>query len=443
MTVGILLLALMGLVTMAPAQAAPSQKQYSVTISPGSVGAGQTREYTFTATNQAGSQSLGSINLTTPPDFTYLSITQGPATGSAAIVGGTLQLRSMNLPASSSVTVKFEAEAPCVQTGADEWGLASKQSNDFKGTRNDFTLVGSQPTTSVDPLSECQLDWVTQPASAQVGNVITDTDYDAVDGSLNGDSIAAEVRSAPYADSTSSLVAFSSDEVTLQIGNDPNQPDETAQLSGTTTATADDGVATFSPGPGIDLHGLDFTLLATNPNMTWDESGEFDISDAVGECAPPKNECHGLKTEGDTIKASLDSTSETGIIAMSIGVLPELECEGYAHHPDQEAVTILPLGVDANSTMTVEITVLAAIVDRPASQYLVCWASTKSFTERDGTPAFGPTEVGGDPGMFLGLLPNCAKNNPVAPCQITPTKQDKQGNVIMKVLAPGDDPHAR
>jgi hypothetical protein len=440
-TLGALLLALTAMTALVmPAQAAPTQKVYSVVISPGSVGAGQNREYTFTVANQAGSQSLGSVNLTTPPNFTFLAVTQQPSAGSAAIVGTTLQLRGMNLPASDSVSVKFTAEAPCVQSpGANQWGLAAKQSNDFKGTRNDFTLNAATSQRITNVTSSCGLNWITQPASAKVGQTITDADYDDVDGVLDGASIAAEVLSAPYDASNPTRVTFSSDQVGLAIGHDPNQPDETALLTGTTSATAQMGVATFEPGPHIDLHGLDYTLVVTNPNMTSDESAEFDISDAVGECA--KGQCSNLKTDGDNINASLSSDSETGIIAMSIGVLEELVCPGYTPNPAQQALTILPLGVDSTSTMTVEITVLAEIVDRPASQYLICWASTKEFTERDGTEA-EPATISGDP-FFQGLLPDCARRDPTAPCQITPSKQDKQGNVILKVLAPGDDPHAR
>jgi hypothetical protein len=141
------------------------------------------------------------------------------------------------------------------------------------------------------------------------------------------------------------------------------------------------------------------------------------------------------------VNANVSSTSTTGILAMSIGVLPELLCGGYTPNPQQQAVTILPLGVSSTSTMTVRITVLAGIVDRPASQYRLCWASTKSFTERDGSQA-DPATISGD-AMFKGLLPDCATRNPVAPCVITPNKQDKQGNVIVTALAPGDDPHAR
>lgn len=430
-----------------PAQAGPARKQYLVTVSPANVGAGQTREYSFTATNQSGSQSLGSIDVTAPPDFTLISVTQQPRrasngafVGTASIAGTTLlEIRGLSLPPSDSMTVRFTTQAPCTQDpGTDEWGLAAKQSNDFKGTGNDFSPdPGSERTTGV--AGSCGLGWTTQPSDAKVGQAITNTPYDAFDGSVDGPEIAAEVLSAPYADLSRSRVTFSEAEVGLAIGDDPNQPDDTATLFGTTTATATNGLATFAPGPGIDLHGLNYTLLATNPDMDSGESAPFDVSDAVGDCS--KGHCTDLGTNGDTINAKLSSTSTTGIIGMSIGVIPQLLCTGYTPNPQQQAVTILPLDVSSSSTMTVEITVLASVVDRPASQYRICWASTKTFQERDGTQADSVT-IEGD-AMFKGLLPDCAKRNPVAPCQITPSKQDKQGNVILQALAPGDDPHAR
>jgi hypothetical protein len=440
----------LALVTVAlfpsPAQAAPARKQYLVTVAPDAVGAGQTREYSFTATNQSGSQSLGSIDVTAPPDFTLMSVTQQPQrasdgsfVGTASLSGSTLlEIRNLSLPPSDSVTVRFTAEAPCTQDGANQWGLAAKQSNDFKGTGNDFSPdPASQRTTDVT--GTCRLGWITQPADAKVGQAIRNAPYDAFDGTADGPAIQAEVQSAPYADLSRSRVTFSEAEVGLAIGDDPNLPDATAGLSGTTTATAASGVATFDPGPSVDLHGLNYSLLATNPDMDSGESAPFDVSDAVGDCS--KGHCSDLGTNGDTVNAKLSSTSTTGIIAMSIGVLPELLCDGYTPNPQQQAVTILPLDVSSSSTMTVQITILASVVDRPASQYRICWASTKTFQERDGTQS-DPATISGD-AMFKGLLPDCAKKNPVAPCQITPSKQDKQGNVILQARAPGDDPHAR
>jgi hypothetical protein len=441
----------MALVTMVaisgPAQADPDQKVYSVAVSPDAVGAGQTIEYTFTATNESASQSLGSINLTVPLDFTLISITHQPTSngtvvGTATLAGTTLiEMRGLNLAPSRSMEMAFTAEAPCVQEtapGANQWGLAAKQSNDFKGTGNDFMPhPASQRLTNVT--GTCRVNWITQPTGAKVDQTVTNTPYDAVDGTVGGPSIQAEVLSAPYADATRSRVTFSTDQVGLTIGHDPNEPSETAGLSGTTTANAIGGVVTFAPGPRIDLHGLDYTLLATNPSMDFGESAEFDISDAVGQCA--RGQCNNLSASGHTVNANLSSTSTTGIIAMSVGILPDLLCTGYTPNPQQQAVTILPLGVSSTSTMTVRITILADIVDRPASHYQICWASTKSFTELDGSQA-DPATINGDP-MFKGLLAGCDKRNPVAPCQITPNKQDKQGNVILTALAPGDDPHAR
>jgi hypothetical protein len=430
------------------AVAAPDRKIYTVTVSPASVGAGQTLMFTFQARNDSGSQQLGSINLTAPLDFTLMGdpgqpsrLSDGAAIGTATRVGTTrIELRGLSLPPSDTVTVTFSAQAPCVQSGAagaDTWGLAAKQSNDFNGTGNDFAPgAASQRTTDVT--GRCQLDWLTEPASAEVDQPITGTRYDAADGSLGGPFVRAEVLSASYADLSRSRVTMSTAPVMLTIQDDPNAP-PASPLDGTTTATASAGVATFSPGPRIGLHGLDFTLSANSPNMDSGESGPFDVSDAVGDCE--RNECKNLETHGANVRAKLASTSAVGIIALSVGVLDGLVCPGYTPHAQQQAVTIFPLGVDASSTMTVEITIDASIVDRPASQYLVCWASTQPFTQRDGSPAVSTTIAGES--MFRGLLSDCAQRTPAPPCQITPSKQDRQGNVILKVFAPGNDPHAR
>jgi hypothetical protein len=447
-SLGLLLVAMA--VIPGAAQAAPDRKVYTVTVSPSSVGAGQTLGFTFTARNDSGSQSLGSINLTAPLDFTLMGdpgqptrLSDGASIGTATRVGTTLiELRNLSLPPSDTVTFTFTAQAPCMQSGAagaDTWGLAAKQSNDFKGTGNDFAPSSSSQRTT-DVMGSCQLDWLTQPASAEVGASITATPYDAADGSVGPLFIRAQVLSAPYADLSRSRVTRSTVRVTLAIEDDPNEPEASAPLGGTVQADAVAGVATFNPGPDIGLHGLDFTLSAGSPNMDTGESTTFDISDAVGECSK-NNECRNLETHGANVSAKLNSTSAVGIIALSVGVLDGLVCPGYTPHDQQQAVTIFPLGVDASSTMTVEITIAAGIVDRPASQYLVCWASTQPFTQRDGSPAVSTTIAGES--MFRGLLSDCAQRSPAPPCQITPSKQDKRGNVILKVFAPGNDPHAR
>ena len=445
-SLGLLLVAMA--VIPGAAQAAPDRKVYTVTVSPSSVGAGQTLGFTFSARNDSGSQSLGSINLTTPLDFKLVGDPQQPTRqsdgapiGTATRVGTTLvELRNLSLAPSDTVTFTFSAQAPCVQSGAsgaDRWGLAAKQSNDFKGTGNDFAPSASSQRTT-DVTGSCQLGWLTQPASAGVDQFITSTPYDAVDG-VDGPFIQVEVLSAAYADLSRSRVTFSSATISLSIGDDPNAP-ASPPPGGTIAATASSGVGTFSPGPRIGLHGLDFTLSAGSPDMVPGESGQFDISDAVGDCSKP-NGCTNLETHGANVSAKLDSTSALGIIALSVGVLDGLECPGYTPHAQQQAVTIFPLGVDASSTMMVEITVDASIVDRPASQYRVCWASTQPFTQRDGSPAVSTTIAGES--MFRGLLSDCANRSPAPPCQITPSKQDRQGNVILKVFAPGNDPHAR
>lgn len=444
-SLGLLLVAMA--VIPGAAQAAPDRKVYTVTVSPSSVGAGQTVGFTFTARNDSGSQSLGSINLSVPPDFTLVGDPQQPtrqsdgaAVGTATRIGTTLiEIRNLSLAPSDTVTVTFTAQAPCVQSttpGADRWGLAAKQSNDFKGTGNDFAPNASSQRTT-DVMGSCQLDWLTEPASAEVGAPITVTPYDAADGPVGPLFIQAQVLSAPYADLSRSRVTFSDATVTLTIEDDPNEPG--ASLGGTTEADSEAGVATFNPGPDIGLHGLDFTLSAGSPNMVPGESAAFDISDAVGDCE--RNECRNLETHGANVSAKVNSDSTEGIIALSVGVLDGLVCPGYTPHAQQQAVTIFPLGVVASSTMTVEITIAASIVDRPASQYLICWASTQPFTQRDGSPAVSTTIAGES--MFRGLLSDCAQRTPAPPCQITPSKQDRQGNVILKVFAPGNDPHAR
>jgi hypothetical protein len=146
--------------TQAPASAGscPS-KCYAATVTPKDYIAGATVEFTVKLANETlatADQTLGSANVTEPVGFTITGVRQ-PATGTATVVGNTIQLREIAIAPSTAKSYSFTAATPTA-AGAYTWTFAAKQSNDFNGTGNDFTLdtaTSSVKTTGGSSNSAC------------------------------------------------------------------------------------------------------------------------------------------------------------------------------------------------------------------------------------------------------------------------------------------------
>jgi uncharacterized repeat protein (TIGR01451 family) len=140
---------------------AGTQKCYAAVLSPSTVQTSNSTTFTVKLTNEspAATTPLGSVNLTAPSGFTItgtggLPPCPTPISGfptCATIAGNVLQLRDLNIPAQSSASFGFTATTPST-AGNYNWPIAAKQSNDFNGPGNDFTLdaVNSSLTTAVN-----------------------------------------------------------------------------------------------------------------------------------------------------------------------------------------------------------------------------------------------------------------------------------------------------
>lgn len=104
--------------------APPSGKCFGVTVSPSSATAGVSTSFMFTITNEASTQTLGSVQVSAPPAFQITS--SGLFT-------------NLNLAPGKSTTLTLSAAVGC-SSGSYTWGIAAKQSNNFNGTGNDFQL---------------------------------------------------------------------------------------------------------------------------------------------------------------------------------------------------------------------------------------------------------------------------------------------------------------
>jgi hypothetical protein len=443
----IAVVALMATAVLVPgAGAAPEQKTYTAVVSP-DVSAGQTIPFTLTIVNTTKTQQIGSANLTAPSSFTLISaLSPIPGGGTATIAGstgGTVQLRNLAIPPGGTKTATFTAEAPCAK-GDYTWSIIAKQSNNFSGPPgNNFILTPPPASDLVTNVSgQCSLSWLTQPSHAKTNTAITNTPYDAAFAPPVGPFIQVEVRSAPYGGGISTtLVAFSSDVVTLLIGDDFSGPPATT-LAGTTSVRAVNGVATFSPGPRISDPGPNYTLLATNPIMfsgqsTPGESAPFNVSDAV--CEAP---CTTAETAAGGTRARVTSDSSTGFVAASVGVGVDLTCPS-SPSPNQQVVAVFPLNPSPGSTLLMETTFSLAILTTPWSQVRACLASKEPFTQADGTPAVGPVTIANEEDMFVGVPPDCDNQTPVPPCFLPSLRNNQTDEITVRLLVPGTDPFKR
>jgi hypothetical protein len=442
--------ALMATAVLVPgAGAIAEQKSYTAVVSPDPVGAGQTIDFTLTIVNTTKTQQIGSVNLNAPSTFSLISTSPPSPAGSATKVGSTggrLELRNLALLAGQTMMVKFKAEVPCANADY-AWSIIAKQSNNFSGPPgNNFTLDGAHSDLLTTVSGQCSLEWVAQPQDTKTNDRITNTQYDDFLGTPGPDFIEVEVLSAPYSSAPvdPTLVSFSTDQITLDFGNDASGG--TANLGGTVSANADGGVATFDPGPTIDVAGVNYTLVASNPIMLGSpSSSQFDISDAV--CAVVNRTCTTSPTGAGGVRAKATiENSDGGLLAVSVGaLLATVYCSGFAPPPGDQAVAILPLNVSDGSTLTVEATLDASIVDAsgvPWSQLPVCWAQTSSFIGRNGTAP--EVTIAGElqhQDLLLGCDPS--GKNLVAPCQLPSIRNNRTGAVTLRIFASGTDPYKR
>ncbi len=145
-------------VLLAGIASATPPKPFKAVIAPSSVGAGSSGTYTYTITNLT-SQGLGSANVSIPSGWSVTSIVSTVASAgkqwTSTLGAGVIQLRNsgpastQRLSQNQSVTVTFQASAPCVVPANDDWTPVVKQANNFNGSGNDFALDAAQSDLDV------------------------------------------------------------------------------------------------------------------------------------------------------------------------------------------------------------------------------------------------------------------------------------------------------
>jgi hypothetical protein len=318
------------------------------------------------------------------------------------------------------VSVQVSTAAVGCTGGTFNWSVVAKQANDFNGPPGnnlDLDASGSSLSTTVSG-SGCALRFSTPPQDARAGQRITGTDFDP-----NGPPVAVEV-----VDNAGNRVTTATPSITITLDGGPGQ------LSGTTTVTAQGGVATFGDLT-IDKAGT-YRLIAGAPGLG---SVTSDPAFSVAQFATPCIEDIDCATHAETAGSIVDVIAfgnariDAGFLQLSLNTGFRPDCAGYTELSADWAMVI---GPDRTKRVRFQIDkkVMNAQSNNGASFIQMCFAAPFPFTTRPGTPL---TQTGG---FFVGLLPDCG----VEPCVESRSKTNA-GDGLILTRAPGgtDDPAYR
>ena len=282
------------------ASAQTTSKPYTANIVPHQVAAGASTAFTATLVNETGTQQLGSAEITAPAGF---AISSAPG---ASFDASVVRLRNLAVPPGGSTSVVIQATAPC-SGGTGAWQVRAKQSNNFSGQPgNDLSLRAAGSDLSTTVVGSCHLNFISQPADAAKGAVITTTPFNFP---IPGGPIQVEVLDGDNVRVTSSTAAI---DVAL-VQTSPSPP--SGALSGTQKANAVAGVASFQ-NLSVNEHGV-YTLSASSVGLGTATSGTFSIWGSAAACSPGQS-CASTVAEG-SFTASFSGTSTTkGLLLVSV-----------------------------------------------------------------------------------------------------------------------------
>ena len=390
------------------ALAGTTTKPYAVDIAPHPIAAGSTQTFIATLSNETKTQQIGSANLTVPTGFSIVSVASPSPQGTATVVGSTIQIRGLSVPAGMSATVSFVAISPCTP-GDYPWSVIAKQSNNFSGDPgNDLTFDAAHSNLVTTTTGTCRLGFgfLTQPDDAQVNTNITSERY-----LPTGAPVQVQVL-----DANGDLISSASVPVILSIANNPG-----GGVLTSAGVNAVGGIATF-PALSISKTGLGYTLAATTTATSIDAgaSSAFDIVDVGKNC--PAGPCQsGTVTNGNT-RASESASSGASGDQLTLAISVEtLDCVGYT-----EVSAVVTFDTTGVRTKTITITVPKSVGGNANSRQ-VCFSSPTPFTDR-----FGAT-------VTTGLLPDCT----VSPAPCTLSSKMVQGDIVVTFSAPAGDPKGR
>jgi hypothetical protein len=383
-------LVLIGVIAAA-VHAAPSTKNYTATVRVTDATAATNALNTFTVTltnDKKSNQTFGSANVTLPPGFSATAASTDRTGWTATPAGNVVQLRSTSNAVAAndnivvSVTVDSATMAGC---GDAKWGVVIKQSNDFNGTNNLFSMltVGSDLT----PLGSFAFAPITSPAPAPApaGTVVPQIlvnlsepiSITAKDTCGNGD--------ADYSGGAlSALTANPPRLVNATFGN----------ISwATNNAGARVGSSSLTP---TDVEVQDNLVVTDDATKISATSDPFDVVEKI--CAVTGTTCEWSNPKGNIKATSTVGTNTSGHVAsLGLGFRPlSTNCtvDGTVKSSFGDGIQIVPLNY--SDTFTVVLLYAKSLTGNgPANSFSVCKST--------------------DEGVHWTALASCGKV-PVAPC---------------------------
>ena len=423
--------------------ASPAGKCFAVAVSPSAPPAGGTVAFTFTVTNEASTQQIGSFKITAPASFVITGASVPPGLGTASFTPGSALFVNLSVPPSASIAVTVTAALPC-SSGSYQWQMEVKQSNDFSGLPgNDFQLdPASAGNLSGAPSGSCSLAFTSdgQPTGTVVSPAVITSGFGSSGGPLK---VAVQDASGQPITNPAAIGPVA---VTVAISADSNPGG--GNLLGTTTEQANGGVASFSD-LSIDHSGDGYRLTATATATAGqvisasDPSDFFTIFGSLKQC----------QASGATCSASLSSATTTGTVTTSSVTSPgsllgagiggaSYSCATYTSVSDPFSFDLFSAGSaqsDAQFSASLDIgkSSVKSSGRNQLAQWQLCYASTEDFMANAVLGTYTPKgAVIGGVTFNTGLLLDCSATQGVPPC--VQSRAKVAGDVIITLLASGD-----
>ena len=194
------------------------------------------------------------------------------------------------------------------------------------------------------------------------------------------------------------------------------------------TVTAVKGVATFSDLTFSKVGGNIQLIAVSNVGTTSPASAPFDIAGQTTPC-PAGLSCQSgtVSSAGTSGSAVAAAGATSDVLAATGGGFPVLSCGrfgGVVSFSDQNRSLVI--------TVTLDKAIVQLANPNGASDFNICWGSTKQFATLNGVPL---TQANNE---FEGLLPDCVTNGPV-PC-VAHRNKDNAGDEVITIDAPAGDP---
>jgi hypothetical protein len=190
----------------------------------------------------------------------------------------------------------------------------------------------------------------------------------------------------------------------------------------------------------------------TGNNFQLDPASAVNLSGTAtgsGSCVstpcPPSASCTASASSA-TMSATVTSTAplppgDSIVVGIdSVNSSFNYQCPTYTSVADVFSVGVfdangVPQPILLNGTLRIDKSVVGTSGHPGASSWQICYASPTQFPALPGTAQQGVT-IGGTPGYFTGLLPDCSSTQG-APC-VQSRNKNNAGDVIITLLAFGD-----